>query len=208
MFKPIFLAGAVIFSLAAFGCSVADRGTPTVAESPVQWGETVGGLQIGIAAETWAASPGQPQPTQAPLQSVKIYLRNDGDVALMVMDPSAAPQLRTADPTAALVTILQGSGAAEPQPSVYIPAPQTPRFVRLIPTQMTWFSVPVTLPAGKASASATTAAATASAWKIVAQYQNSQSVIAITPNGNSGPVTTVSGVWTGQISSGDLQGNF
>lgn len=207
MFKRFLLLFALPLALATCGCSVAEPNTPIVAEGPVQWGETVGGLQMGIAAETWSAPPGQPQPINPPLESVKIYIRNDGNDALMVLNPAAAPQLRTADPTQALVTILSGRGDAGLQPAAYIPAPNPPRFVELTPTQMTWFSVPVTLPPAQPAA-ATTAPSNAALWKFAAQYQNSQSVIAVTPNGASGPATTVSGVWTGQISSGILQQNI
>jgi hypothetical protein len=208
MCKQFFSLCTVLLTLAACGCSVADRNTPTLAEGPVQWGETAGGLQMGIAAETWAAPPNQPQPVNPPLQSVKIYLRNDGSNALMVLNPAAAPQLRTADPTQALVTILSGRADSGPQPTVYIPPPNPPRFVELTPTQMTWFSVPVTSPPAQAASAATTAPSNSALWKLAAQYQNSQSVIAVTPNGASGPATTVSGVWTGQITSGILQQNI
>jgi len=183
-----FLLAATVLSIA--GCATTQL--PERAESPIQWGTPAGGLQMGIAGETSAVSPGQPQGAFTELEGVKVYLRNNGMTPIAIIDPTEVttrpPAASSAPPP--LVTIIAEPSAA---PQRWLNRTDPPRVVALAPSQMVWFSVD--LQSGSLNQDTTA---------IAAQYQNPDSEVTIAPPTGPGVGQKTTGLWTGRIRSGDL----
>jgi hypothetical protein len=180
----------LLLPLAIAGCA-AEQPANARAESPISWGDASDGLQIGIAAETVAVPPNQPQPPSAGFAGVKVYVRNMGQNPVQLIDPVTA--IADAGDTD-LVSILSGSASI---PVVRIMLTQPQRVISLIPSQMVWFSV---------DASAFVSNQVQGSLTLAAEYVNTHSDVIVAPPDGSRPPQTVH-IWTGQIRSGDLQVN-
>jgi hypothetical protein len=180
-----------VLLLTALGCADNHAESDQKAQSPILWGDTApGGAQLGIAAQTVAAAPNQPQPAVSVIQSVEVYLRDNGDSKVQVVDPGATTDTGAKDQLALWVVYSEQGGA---KVSRFRADPA--RVVTLKPGQMIWWSVDVSTLLHDQQGART----------LVAEYENADAQITVAPPLGSKPGATVSGVWTGQVHSGELQ---
>jgi hypothetical protein len=180
--------------IALAGCVSNRPPAPTIAETPIQWGEPVGGLQVGIAAETSIAAFGQPRPPVPPVVGVKVYLRNQGQADLLVVDPTPSPnaEISTADlvdarPVALVTVIAVPGNEAHP----VIPHLGTVRVRSLKPSEMIGVSVDLT-----SIVSVNTDNTTLPDY--VAEYANADTEVTVAAPELVAGVKKVGGVWTGR----------
>jgi hypothetical protein len=186
--------------IALAGCVSNRPPAPTIAEGPVQWGEAVGGLQVGIAARSSVAAFGQPRPPVPPVVGVMIYLRNQGQTDLRIVDPTPSSNtvITTSDlinsQRAVLVTVYSMPGN-EVHP--VIPHLSVARARQLRPSEMIGFPVDL--------ATIVSATTDTTAPNFVAEYDNEDAKITVAAPELVAGVKDVDGVWTGQARSAELQ---
>jgi hypothetical protein len=167
------------------GCATQQQPQPEPTHGPVGWGEIVNGLQVGIAAQVTQNAPGQPQTGAGEFRGVAVYLKNAGPTLLTIVDPK--PITTGGAAMGFLWTIFtEPDHTAQVENLLIEPA----HVLTLTPGQTTWFPVALPmLPQGQGP------------HRIVAEYDNVNSVINIvSPNGSQTPKSQ-SGVWTGQARS-------
>jgi hypothetical protein len=171
--------------LATAGCATTPPPQAEQAQGPIGWGEAVNGLQVGIGAQLTQNPPGQPQAGAGYLTGVVVYLKNFGSTPLTIVDPK--PITTGGAAKSFLWTIYtEPDHTAQVETLRIDPA----RVLTLTPGQSTSFSVPLPmLPRGQG------------AHRLVATYDNDDSVINIVSGSSSKPV---SGVWTGHANSPEL----
>jgi hypothetical protein len=181
------LVRGVVAAILLAGCAADEPAQPETAQGPVNWGESVNGLQIGIAAEVTQSPPGQPQVADAQFRGARVILRNTGETPFQIVDPK--PLTAASQAQATLWSIY-----TEPDHTAQVeyPRPAPARIILLIPGQMTWFFVPLPmLPSGQG------------AHHVTAEYENADSVITIA-SANGTPPTQSAQVWTGHVKSDEL----
>jgi hypothetical protein len=165
------------------GCAVQHPGGE-LAQTPILWGTPAGGLQRGIAADVAAAPPGRPQGNVAPLESVTIYLRNQGNTDLTIVDPAVTDG---ASSQPAVITLFAG----QQRTPIFTHARSSPaRLIHLTPNES--MSYPLPIAPGDAS------------FPLIAQYENPDPQVVVgAPDGNR-PPPMESGLWSGVARSGEL----
>jgi hypothetical protein len=158
-------------------------------ESSIRWGQTVDGLQVGIALVSAAAPPNQPQLTDPQTLGVNVYLRDDGQVPIKIVDPSGAAGSNS-PPQPTLWSIF-----TEPDHTAQIDHVRAlPAAVRtLTPGEVFGFFVDMSPLVASRQGPHT----------VIAEYDNPDSVITVSLQ----PSKTESEVWTGQARSDEVQLN-
>jgi hypothetical protein len=159
------------------------------AEGPIHWGQTVAGLQVGIAPVKAAAPPNQPQAAESPTLGVQVYLRNDGDAAITVVDPTGPAGSNSPEQPTLWSIFTEPDHTAQvdhvrPLPAVVqtlSPGQMINYFVDLSPILSSHQGPHI----------------------VIAEYDNPDSEIII----SSQPSKTAGNVWTGQARSDELQLN-
>jgi len=175
--------------VALAGCAAQPQSQ--TAWGPTSWGETVNGLQVGIALEVAQAPPGQPQMANGALQGIRVSLRNNGQVPLDVIDPRDLDGAqKNGEPV--VMTLTSSGSPALPPGLLFRPTPAS--VIELIPGQIISTGLGLSLGRGQGGQPV----------QFSIKYQNSDEVVPVAGPAGANPPPSAH-VWTGEAVSGQVQ---
>ena len=182
---------AVVFAVLLAGCQGHELIPHNYSDEPIQWGEPVNGLQIGLAQRTYkeGSEPGRYQ------RYFTVVLRNVGSRSLAILAPTSVggtiPEKLAGDESVSVTFSYEGAAAASVKPAVFKPT-NKPVVQYMEPGKN--YPLELRLSPSKFGRDDFVAG------RIIAAYSNAQSSIRYTSMG--GEPTT--GLWTGEVRSGPV----
>jgi len=167
-------------------------------QGPVLWGKTVDGLQVGVAGEAAPVAPRQASLPDWKLQGVRIYLRNNGQLPIRVVDLNGLDfNRKPGDPAVVDFAISGGFGLSPDGIPGLLFRPSPARVTELAPGQTISSELGITVPQREGGEPMV--------FGII--YRNPDPVVQVADSTGANAPRTSSGIWTGAAMSGLMQAN-